>query len=97
MKTILNLFKFILFYILFLLQPVAQTILGFIVFGGFASGIIFGVMAISDNGDISMWIPVSSIILGFLAHIGRDKYDLLILKLNPNPDKYIILDNRIGK
>lgn len=97
MKIIFNLFKFILFYILFLLQPVAQTILGFIVFGGFAGGIIFGLIAISKETEISIWIPVSLIILGFLAHIGRDKYDLLILKLNPNPDKYIILDNRIGK
>ena len=39
-----------------------------------------------EAANVPIWIPVLMFIIGFLAYIGKDRYDVLILKLNPDKD-----------
>ena len=80
--------KFFLFYILFLLRPVIQFLLKLLVLVSVGGGLIFGANMIfnKDAANIPVWMPILMFIIGFLAYIGKDRYDVLILKLNPDKD-----------
>jgi len=80
--------KFFLFYILFLLRPVIQFLLTLLALVSVGGGFMLGANIIfnKEAENFPVWIPIIMFIIGFLAYIGKDRYDVLILRLNPDKD-----------
>ena len=80
--------KFFLFYILFLLRPVIQFLLKLLALVSVGGGFMLGANIIfnKEAENVPVWIPIIMFVIGFLAYIGKDRYDVLILRLNPDKD-----------
>ena len=84
--------RYFLYYFLLFLRPVVKNILLIIEiifqYGGFLTGIV---VLMDSSLNIPIYVPIIGIAFGFLASILRDRYDILILRLNPNEDIDVIL------